>query len=96
MHQTIITLSKRGRLISTRHGMRRILKQTLPVKEFIEKAVNTGIYRSREEIDQYMKDMRDSQTGDVDPRVVNWRFRNDYVRGVKVQGTRRLKNEKFF
>lgn len=87
MHRTL-ALRKGGRSISTRHGQRRILKYLPPVKEYIEKAVETGVYRTSDEIDAAMEALRMGHAGNdsvVEPRVTVQRFRRDIIRGTQVQ-----------
>lgn len=87
MHRTL-ALHKGGRSISTRHGMRRILKHRPSAIEYIEKAVETGIYRTSDEIDVAMDAIRKGHAGDdsvIEPRVAVNRFRRDIIRGTEVQ-----------
>ena len=87
MHRTL-ALQKGGRSISTRHGQRRILKYIPPVKEYIERAVETGVYRTGDEIDAAMEALKRGHAGDlnfVEPRVAVNRFRRDLIRGTQVQ-----------
>lgn len=87
MHRTL-ALRKGGRSISTRHGQRRILKYIPPVKEYIEKAVQTGVYRTGDEIDAAMEALRMGHSGSqavLEPRVAVSRFRRDIIRGTEVQ-----------
>jgi len=68
--------------------MRRILKRVPPVKEFIEKAVETGIYRTSDEMDAAMEALRMGHSGDrsvMEPRVAVDRMRRDHMRGTEVQ-----------
>lgn len=73
-------------MVSTKHGMRRILKHLPPVKDYIEKAVETGVYRSSDEIEAAMQAIREGHAGKgVEPRVAVGRFRRDIIRGTQVQ-----------
>ena len=74
-------------MISTRHGQRRILKQLPPLLEYIEKAVETGVYRTNDEINAAMKALRkgDTSVAANGPRVAVSRFRKDIIRGTNVQ-----------
>lgn len=86
MHRTL-ALQKGGRMVSTRHGQRRILKQLPPLLDYIEKAVETGVYRTNDEINDAIKAIR---SGNQDaaangPNVAVERFRKDIIRGTQVQ-----------
>lgn len=86
MHRTLALQKKR--LVSTRHGQRRILKQIPPAMDYIKKAVETGVYRTSEEIDAVMEALRLGHAGDttvLEPRVAVNRFRRDIIRGTVVQ-----------
>jgi hypothetical protein len=65
--------------------MRRILKQVPNVKDYIEKAVETGIYRTSDEINTAVELLRKGQGTGVEPRVLVDRFRRDIIRGTEVQ-----------
>ncbi|CAB9517691.1 expressed unknown protein [Seminavis robusta] len=87
MHRTL-ALQKGGRSVTTNHGQRRILKRPPPIIEYIEKAVETGIYRTTDEIEAAMKAIRRGQQGGQGvspPRVAMDRFRKDIIRGTQVQ-----------
>lgn len=83
MHRTTPLL--KGRMISAVRGQRRILKRRVPLLEYIEKAVQTGIYRSNEEISAAMKAIRRGDTALREPQIAADRFRRDIVRGTQVQ-----------
>jgi hypothetical protein len=68
-------------MASTRGGMRRILKRRLPVHEYIQRAVETGVYRSNDELEAVRRERRD---GADDLRTIMRRFRQDVVRGSSV------------
>lgn len=68
------------RLASTAGGMRRILKQKGSVVDYIQKAVETGVYRSEEELQACIEARRDAD----DLSAVMRRFRQDVVRGSHV------------
>jgi hypothetical protein len=68
-------------MASTRGGMRRILKRRLPVHEYIQRAVETGVYRSNDELEAVRRERRD---GADDLRTIMRRFRQDVVRGSNV------------
>jgi hypothetical protein len=68
-------------MASTKGGMRRILKRKLPVHVYIQKAVETGVYRSNEELEKVWRERRDSAD---DLRTIMRRFRQDIVRGSNV------------
>jgi hypothetical protein len=68
-------------MASTRGGMRRILKQPMPTVEYIRKAVETGVYRSREELQKVRKERRYSSD---DLKTIMKRFRQDVVRGSNI------------
>jgi hypothetical protein len=70
------------RMASTHHGMRRILKQKGSVANYIRQAVESGVYRTNEELAQVWKDRRESAD---DLRTVMRRFRQDIVRGSNIQ-----------
>lgn len=67
-------------LVSTASGLRRILKRKESVPEFIRKAVETGVYRTHNEIKALKKKLREND----DLREVIERFRQDAVRGSNV------------
>lgn len=85
--------SGRG-MASTRHGMRRILKQFPRPVEYIQKAVETGIYRAPEELKAVMNLLQKIDNGtlppeaydeyELEPRTIVSRFKSDIVRGVHV------------
>jgi hypothetical protein len=77
MHPTAI----RHRMASTRGGMRRILKQRMPTVEYIRRAVETGVYRSSDELEKIRKERRDSAD---DLKTIMKRFRQDVVRGSNI------------
>jgi hypothetical protein len=77
MHPT----ATRHRMASTRGGMRRILKQRLPTVEYIRRAVETGVYRSNDELEKVRKERRDSAD---DLKTIMNRFRQDVVRGSNI------------
>lgn len=65
--------------ISTSHGQQRILKQGTPdLLTYIQKAVQTGIYRSNEEIEEMNKNLQDNPQ---DLKRVRWHV----PRGSKIQ-----------
>lgn len=68
-------------VITLRSGMRRILKRRLPAHEYIKRAVETGVYRSNEEINAVME-QRESSADDL--RTIMRRFRQDIVRGTSI------------
>ena len=68
-------------VVTIRSGMRRILKRPLPSHEYIKKAVETGVYRTGEELTAVMKE-RESSVDDL--RTIMRRFRQDIVRGTSI------------
>jgi len=64
-----------------RFGMRRILKRGMPAHEYIKKGVETGVYRTNEELAQVMKERSESAD---DLRIIMRRFRQDIVRGTSI------------
>jgi hypothetical protein len=68
------------RLASTAGGMRRILKRKGSVVDYIQKAVETGVYRSEEELQACIEARRDAD----DLSSVMRRFRQDVIRGTYV------------
>jgi hypothetical protein len=69
-------------VITTKGGMRRILKRGIPTIDFIRLAVETGVYRTHEEIEQLKKERRESSE---DLRIIMNRFRQDIIRGSYIQ-----------
>ena len=70
------------RMTSTLGGMRRLLKYKGSVPNYIRQAVETGIYRSNEELATVWKERRESAD---DLATIMRRFRQDIVRGSHVQ-----------
>jgi hypothetical protein len=68
-------------MASTSAGQRRILKKQGTVIEYIRRAVETGVYRTDEELEQVRKERR---LGNDDLRVIMQRFRQDIVRGSAI------------
>ena len=68
-------------MISTVRGMRRILKHEYSTPEYIRRAVESGIYRTQEEIREVRKKRQES-TEDIS--LIMRRFRQDIVRGTSV------------
>lgn len=68
-------------VVTLRSGMRRILKRPLPAHEYIKKAVESGVYRTGEELTAVMKE-RESSVDDL--RTIMRRFRQDIVRGTSI------------
>jgi hypothetical protein len=65
--------------VSTNHGQQRILKHSTPdLLTYIQKAVQTGIYRSNDEIEEMNQTLRENPT---DLRRVRW----NVPRGSKIQ-----------
>ncbi|GKY93564.1 hypothetical protein MPSEU_000323800 [Mayamaea pseudoterrestris] len=75
------TLS-RHKMASTFGGMRRLLKYKGPVPTYIRQAVETGIYRTNEELAAVWKERKHSSD---DLASIMKRFRQDIVRGSNVQ-----------
>lgn len=73
---------RRLRMASTVGGMRRILKHKGTVPNYIRQAVETGVYRSNEELEKVWKERRESAD---DLKTVMRRFRQDIVRGSSIQ-----------
>ena len=71
-----------SRLASTVGGMRRILKNKGSTIDYIRQAVETGVYRTQDELEKVWKERRDS-TDDL--HVIMRRFRQDIVRGSAIQ-----------
>lgn len=69
-------------MVSTIGGQRRILKRKGSVLEYIRRAVETGVYRTNEELARVVKERREA-TDDL--RFVMQRFRQDIVRGSNIQ-----------
>ena len=69
------------RMISTHGGQRRLLKTPIDPAEHIRRAVETGIYRTSDEINAMMRD-RELQRDSV--KQVMRRFRQDIVRGASI------------
>eukprot|EP00934_Nitzschia_sp_Nitz4_P009095 Nitzschia sp. Nitz4//scaffold40_size135432//90735//92741//NITZ4_003254-RA/size135432-snap-gene-0.131-mRNA-1//-1//CDS//3329551249//9085//frame0 len=68
MHSTKVVLGRGS--VSTHHGQQRILKHSTPdLLTYIQKAVQTGIYRSNEEIEAMNKQLQDNPT---DSRRIRW------------------------
>ena len=72
-------------MVSTANGQRRILKQIPHLLEYIEKAVETGIYRTNDEIDAAVRAIEKGDVLKREPEVAIQRFRKDIVRGTQVQ-----------
>jgi hypothetical protein len=68
-------------MISTAGGMRRILKNKGTVANYIRQAVESGSYRSEDELQAVYKERRDSAD---DLKTIMRRFRQDIVRGTAV------------
>ena len=75
------SLSVQKGMITTRGGMRRILKQRLPTLEYMRKAVDSGVYRTREEVDRMLRE-RTKRPDEL--RDIMRRFRQNIVRGTYV------------
>jgi hypothetical protein len=73
--------SRRLKMVSTSGGMRRILKNKGTVANYIRQAVESGSYRSEEELQAVYKERRDSAD---DLKTIMRRFRQDIVRGTAV------------
>jgi hypothetical protein len=71
----------RLKMVSTSGGMRRILKNKGTVANYIRQAVESGSYRSEEEMQKVYKERRDSAD---DLKTVMRRFRQDIIRGTSV------------
>ena len=71
----------RLKMVSTAGGMRRILKNKGTVANYIRQAVESGSYRSEEELQAVYKERRDSAD---DLKTIMRRFRQDIVRGTAV------------
>lgn len=71
----------RPKMISTAGGMRRILKNKGSVIDYIRDAVESGVYRTNEELEKVKKERRDSAD---DLQTIMYRFRHDIVRGSSV------------
>ena len=69
-------------MASTVGGQRRILKHQGTVVEYIRKAVESGVYRTKEEMAIIMKQRKD---GVEDLRVIMNRLRQDVIRGSHIQ-----------
>jgi hypothetical protein len=69
-------------MASTVGGQRQILKRPIPVVQFIRQAVESGVYRTNEEMLRIRKERRD---GIEDIRVIMTRFRQDIIRGSNIQ-----------
>ncbi|CAJ1968814.1 unnamed protein product [Cylindrotheca closterium] len=68
MHSTRVILGRGA--ISTHHGQKRILKHSTPdLVTYIRKAVQTGIYRSNEEIEEMNQHLKDDPT---DLKRIRW------------------------
>jgi hypothetical protein len=67
---------------STVGGQRQILKRPIPVVQYIRKAVESGVYRTGEEMLRIRKERRE---GLEDIRVIMNRFRQDVIRGSHIQ-----------
>ena len=61
--------------------MRRILKTKLPVVTYIQRAVEAGVYRSNEELEQVRKERMESAD---DLRTIMRRFRQNIIRGSNI------------
>jgi hypothetical protein len=72
---------RRLKMVSTTGGMRRILKNKGTVANYIRQAVESGSYRSEEELQAVYKERRDSAD---DLKTIMRRFRQDIVRGTAV------------
>ena len=76
MHSTRIAMGRGS--VSTYHGQKRILKYSTPdLLTYIQKAVQTGIYRSDEEIAEMNKNLEDNPT---DLKRIRW----NVARGSKI------------
>jgi hypothetical protein len=69
-------------MASTVGGQRRILKHHGSVVDYIRKAVDSGVYRTKEELEIVIKQRKD---GIEDLRVIMDRLRQDIVRGSHIQ-----------
>ena len=69
-------------MVSTVAGQRRILKRNITVIEFIRRAVESGVYRTPEEMAIIRKQRQD---GVEDLRTIMTRLRQDVVRGSLIQ-----------
>lgn len=77
MHSTKVVLGRGS--VSTHHGQQRILKHSTPdLLTYIQKAVQTGIYRSNEEIEEMNQKLQDSPT---DLKRIRWHV----PRGSKIE-----------
>jgi len=77
MQSTLVTLG-RG-TVSTSHGQIRILKHATPdLLTYIQKAVQTGVYRSSDEIEEMNKNLKENPS---DLRRIRWNVQ----RGSKIQ-----------
>lgn len=77
MHSTKALLGRGS--VSTHHGQQRILKHSTPdLLTYIQKAVQTGIYRSNEEIEEMNQLLQDSPS---DLKRIRWHV----PRGSKIQ-----------
>lgn len=76
-----MTLKACQAMASTVGGQRRILKRHGSVVDFIRRAVESGVYRTDDELDQVRKERRE---GTDDLRVIMRRFRQDIVRGSSI------------
>jgi hypothetical protein len=72
---------RRLKMVSTAGGMRRILKNKGTVANYIRQAVESGSYRSEEELQAVYKERRDSAD---DLKTIMRRFRQDIVRGTAI------------
>ena len=68
-------------MASTVGGQRRILKRKGSVLEYIRQAVESGVYRTDEELEKVWKERRESA---LELRVIMNRFRQDIVRGSNI------------
>jgi hypothetical protein len=69
------------RMHSTKHGLRRILKRPVPHLKYLRQAVETGVYRSAEELERIWYERSHSNERLV---VIMRRFRQDIVRGASI------------
>ena len=76
----VTATSKICRLASTESGLRRILKKRMNTSEYLRKAVDTGVYRTHDEIQACIDGEKDTN----DLKSLRGRFRQDIVRGTFV------------